>query len=828
MTDLAQFPVASGETVTAFALGPLEAWRFNGTETAAADNVDYKFINGFVDVGDLPCRVATWNEVRNRSTPQLDPFDTVATNLPGANRRLDFSGFWHLPHRLSRWCKTRLVPETAGDHPFRVSTCGGVNIWVDGVHVVAHEPFARNTAHDVDVLLPLAADGSDVVILLEDMAERDTSFFLELTWLGSGALMTLLKTSADAQELENLMRIAREVRPKKVVFCKSDDLVLMFDTPLDAAVTIDAAVHQSVHLSHKPPRFKSTVVAPKGATQVSLGSLADLNDAYHPLKLTLSIGDSRVHQYIGFALLSDQSPRDLGDDIEARKATALQFAATKGELRTGRLLAALASGRPFDEALQDILDDTLQGINDRRDCSDFVMVPLLWAYGAYRDQFPTDAANRIEQAILNYRYWMTEPGNDAMWFWSENHVLCFHVSEYIAGGLMPDAVFGGSGLTGAEHRQLATERLGKWFASIEGHGLAEWNSAAYYPVDFIGLLALYHWGEGDIKSRATLILDRLFAMIALHNIGGVSAGTMGRAYDKELRAGPLTELTPFAAVAFGRGWLNDGVASLPMLCICDYQPPRHLSDWAAVPTGQALSAQYVQGFDTAARLSLYKTAHVQLSASVDGAPGHKGHQQHLVDVQCAGAPFARAWINHPGDDDPWGGNRPSYWAGNGTMPRVGMEASRCLLLSDLGAAPRIGFTHAYAPVDQFDDAVVGDDFIALRSGAAGVILKASGPIVPVTDGPGQGIEYRCFGTSTGWAVTVCDLADDQMQTLVTRAKGQNLTLDAAAQQLTLTETGQPSLMLDYRRGLYRDQKHVLFSTASLEPQVTVRAIDTPV
>lgn len=185
MTDLAQFPVASGETATAFALGPLEAWRFNGTETTAADNVDYKFINGFVDVGDLPCRVATWNEVRNRPTPRLDPFDTVATNLPGANRRLDFSGFWHLPHRLSRWCKTRLVPETAGDHPFRVSACGGVNIWVDGVHVVAHEPFARNTAHDVDVLLPLAADGSDVVILLEDMAERDTSFFLELTWLGS-------------------------------------------------------------------------------------------------------------------------------------------------------------------------------------------------------------------------------------------------------------------------------------------------------------------------------------------------------------------------------------------------------------------------------------------------------------------------------------------------------------------------------------------------------------------------------------------------------------------------------------------------------------------
>ena len=30
------------------------------------------------------------------------------------------------------------------------------------------------------------------------------------------------------------------------------------------------------------------------------------------------------------------------------------------------------------------------------------------------------------EAILGFRYWLDEPGNDVMWYWSENHVLCFH------------------------------------------------------------------------------------------------------------------------------------------------------------------------------------------------------------------------------------------------------------------------------------------------------------------------------------------------------------------------------------------------------------------
>jgi hypothetical protein len=616
------------------------------------------------------------------------------------------------------------------------------------------------------------------------------------------------------------MDLARSVHPARVVFDGTGPLELSFDAAAPGDVAVSATVGQSVHLSHKPPLFAAEAVLKKGARKLSLDLPEGLPDAYHPLRLVFAIGEMRVERAIAFALLREGRAQALPGTLDDRKAQAMAYAAQHGELRTGRLLAQLETGKPLDAAAMEILQDTLDGIRQRRDCSDFVMVPLLWVYGAHREDLPEEIAAEIKAAVLNYRYWMDEPGNDTMWFWSENHVLCFHVSEYIAGGLFPEEVFPNSGLTGAEHRALAEARLTKWYESVEAHGLAEWNSAAYYPVDFIGLLAMQHWGEGAMKRRAEGVLDRLFTMIALHTCNGVSAGTMGRAYDKELRAGPLSELAPFAAVGFGRGWLNEGVAALPMFCASDYAPPEHLALFAAPDEGTAIEARYVQGFGEAARLALYKTAHVQISAAVDAGGGRTGHQQHLVDVQAAADPFARIWVNHPGEDDPWGMMRPSYWAGNGIMPQVGMHANCCLILSDLGEAPRLPFTHAYAPLTQFDEVLEGEDWRVFRSGRGFVLLKATGPVATLTRGPGAGLEHRCEGVRTGWAIVAGDLDEAGLVPVAERAAAMRLTIGEEPLTLRLSEEGQEELLLDYASGLSVAGQPVPFPTHSPIPQVS--------
>lgn len=822
---LAFFPVGPGETVTAWALSPVEVVYYPGTPAPAEDRVNYRFINGFVDVGDLPCRRAWWAEVKSRAVRLNTDWPVESINLPGFNRRLEFSNFWHRPTRLARWCRTFLVPSKGGGHRFEIATRGGVHIWVDGVLAAKFEPFSRDRDQVTEITLPLKAGGSELVMLSEDLAERDTNWYVELTSLCDETLQAGVLGGASKADMATLMALAADVRPEHE-FTTGGPLVLaFFDRPTRVDVKVTGRIQQSVHMRHQSPLLTTAAVLKAGDTRVALAGIEGLEDGYHPLDLTFQIGDARVDRYIGFALLRETTPPPRAADLQARKQEALAFAATHGDLRVGRALAMLATGARADDTLETIILDTLSMIDERRDCSDFVMVPLLWLYGVYEDALPSSLAERIRRSVLAYRYWVDEPGNDVMWFWSENHTLCFHVSQYLAGRRFPEDIFVASGRSGREQAGLAVERLEKWFDSVEAHGLAEWNSAAYYPIDFIGLFALQHWAEGAIKLRTEKLLDRLFTMVALHTLGGVSAGTMGRAYDKELRAGPLTELSPFATVAFGKGWLNNGVAALPMFAAGDYTPPQGLSRYASPPEGMALTAHYVQGYDTAAKLALYKRASVQLSTMVDGAPGRRGHQQHVIDILFASNPFARVWINHPGEDDPWGQRRPSYWAGNGVLPRVGQHEDTALLLYDLEGA-RLDFTHIYAPEDGFDEHALEGNWLLLRAGRGFAALTASQAIVPVTEGPGAGREYRVLGKKIAWAALVGELAPGTDLSAVKGMLGDAaLDFDPQAMRAILTRPGRPRLALDYAGGLSVNGAPFAFPNPTLEP--LVREIGAP-
>ena len=137
------------------------------------------------------------------------------------------------------------------------------------------------------------------------------------------------------------------------------------------------------------------------------------------------------------------------------------------EADTVRALARLASGRAGAET-DAMIAGALPAIEDCHDCADFILVPLLWARRVYGEAIAGDLRRRIDAAILNYRYWMDEPGNDVQWYFSENHALLFHTAAYLAGDLLPEARFRRSGRIGAELSGAVVRavrdisRTGKW------------------------------------------------------------------------------------------------------------------------------------------------------------------------------------------------------------------------------------------------------------------------------------------------------------------------------------------------------------------------------
>jgi hypothetical protein len=808
--------ISRGDSLNAWELSPVEARYFPGEPAVARDTQNYRYVNGFVDVGDLPCRVATWREVATRRVHLKTDWPVESLYLPGSNRRVEFSQFRHRPTRLVRWCRSWVSAPESRYCSFRLSTRGGVHIWVDGELAGKFEPFTRNSTEETIVHLPLKAGGSEIVVRTEDMAERDVNWFFELVLVDDVALDVTLPGAKLGGQIETLKALASQVRSRGDFVNHAGMVVLEFDTP--AAIAVDIVV-QVAALSHTHAVLldrRVTLAAGAAAVEICRGD--ELPNGYHSLRLTFIAGETRAERSIGCAILHETVAKTLDGDLAARKRLALEHAVGHGEMRMGKAVALLETGRGGDPRMRPILEETLLAIEERRDCADFISVPLLWAYMRHADAFAPDLRARSERALLDFRYWVDEPGNDVMWFWSENHALCFHVSQLLAGLTWPDTLFTASGRNGRAQAALATERLGLWFDAVEEEGLAEWNSAAYYPVDFIGLLALAELAPEPIAQRARALCDRIFTMVALHTLEGVPAGSMGRAYDKELRSGPLTELAPFAAVAFGRGWLNEGVASLPLFAAGRYEPPAALGRYVEPGEGEVISARYLQGHGPASLLTLYKTRHVQLSSNSGAKAGGYGHQQHVLDLRFAAHPMARSWINHPGEDDPWGQQRPSYWAGNGSLPRVGHADNVALVLYRLGDDARLSFTHVYAARSGIVHHLRGDTLI-LQSGEALVAYKASGPIEAITTGPGAGLEYRLHGRQQGWAVIVGET--DDLDAFARQVASAKLVLDPQAAQLSLSLPGRRDLVLDWSSGLALGGRPAVTETLSAIPQVSI-------
>ena len=65
------------------------------------DKVDYRFVNGWVDTGILPCREAFLAGLSDRSIDRPEgPFELIYPGLDGPN--VEFSRFCHRPTLIDR------------------------------------------------------------------------------------------------------------------------------------------------------------------------------------------------------------------------------------------------------------------------------------------------------------------------------------------------------------------------------------------------------------------------------------------------------------------------------------------------------------------------------------------------------------------------------------------------------------------------------------------------------------------------------------------------------------------------------------------------------
>lgn len=748
-------PLAAGSPIVYWLLGATAEARYDVADRPMHGEMDPFFFltkhKNFIP-HEYPCRTEFAAERRGRRPRVEGAFASVRTWLPFASPRVDLSGFWFRPTALGTWAKTKIAAAGAGAARLRLRTCGGAVLFVNGSEIGWMAPYSRNLEAAQEFEAALVAGANEIAIFFDDLAERDARYFFQLDYLDGPAVEHALPAGIDGAVAATMEDALDAMRFERHAYA-AGEVALVTDAPLPVSVDASIAIEGDFMSIEKPTTFALRLAA--GERRIVVADTLDLPADFRHFTVTLGHGGFTASRVYGVEIChadrQDSAPASLDDRI----AEALDEVSLHAESDTVRALARLATGRGGAETDAMILG-ALPAIEDCHDCADFILVPLLWCRQAYADAIDPAVRARIDAAVLGYRYWMDEPGNDVQWYFSENHALLFHTAAYLAGRMLPQARFTRSGRTGAEQSGVGLERVRAWLDHFEQWEMAEFNSAPYFPIDLKGLTSLFALApDADVRERAGRAILRLLEIVARSAQHGVLTGAQGRSYEHTLRAARSLELSGIARMLWGRGNYGMRFHALPQLALClrdhGLHVPAELHGIASFERDGGQEWIFAQGQDRIAKLYHYKTRDFSLGTAAHYRWNEWGYQETVLHLRLGDHPDAQIWINHPGETIHSGYGRPSYWGGSGTLPRVHQYRALAIAVFDC-AGEQPDFTHAWFPRAAFDEVRVDSRLAFARRGRGVAMLAADRPFEAVTRGPTAGNELRVPGRKAAWVV----------------------------------------------------------------------------
>lgn len=668
--------------------------------------------------------------------------------FPWRNKKVERSGFWQQPTHLKSWAATTIRTMKAQKVSFKLYTCGSVNLWVNGEKVLAFSPYTRNEEKNIQFEVTLQEGENEFLVLFEDLAERDTLYYFRMDYLGQDALKIVMPIgnliADDIHRLEDALKNASF--PSDAV--TDGDVILNFENPLNEAVQLDCTM-KTEWWGEK--RDLNQIVAP-GSKQVVFGIAEEVGMGNALLSVAIHYQTISIQKEMFLELYPKHLvPEAISDSLQARKQQAAAFIAKYGHHDIHRAYLLARTGNDV-EVVESIVRETLHVVNSRFDCSDFYLNQLFRFWTDFYDQDLFDESFWLEckQSILNYRYWFDEPGDDVMWFFSENHALLFHTCEYLAGQLFPEEIFTNSGITGAEHMEKARVRLLHWFEKFAKEGLAEWNSSAYIPINLMGFFQIYDSvNDQALKAAAKTALDTTFRVMALNSHQGYVSCSHGRIYEKELKGNYNNATTSLLWIAYGEGNLNNATFASAAFSVSGYEPPDYRSFIQLSPDENVLFKHH-QGPEGFVDLYTFKNLYGLLSSAVDYRPGVSGYSEHVVHATLS--PEAIVWINHPGEEAELGTGRPSFWAGNGVLPKVDQYQDLAIVHYNINPENEIAYTHAYFPIAVFDEVELTDHWCFGRIADSYIALYAQNGLELQTEGSNKNRELISFGRENTWII----------------------------------------------------------------------------
>lgn len=764
-----EYPLFAEGFVNRFLISEVHTQVREFTRSTLSGRVNEWLKKGFA-IHENPCR-KEFLEERRREVPGYPDFKELSEGnklkqyFPFGNPGIDASGFYYRPTYLRMFGFTTLWSDVANTIDFELETCGGLTVWANEQLICDFTPFTRNLVKKTTVSIPLLKGENSLVVCLDDLAERDTDYYFRMKRLGGADLKILIPVKEEVNEsvLTKMEQMLNAMSFDKEAYI-SESIKMNLSNPFDMNLDLEVIITpgefiEKMEQSWKLIKTRKYTMEPlqKG---LELFHTDDISPGYYYFTVVLTYQGISIKRKIGNQLVREEFLLSGNEDNSIRRKLAMDAVIRFAPDNTYKAAALLYMNQDCQRA-EAILMEELEGVRSRKDCSDFHFIIMIYIYRTFQSRITDTLKKALEETMVQYRYWIDEPGDDVMWFFSENHALLFHCCQYLTGTYLPDRIFTNSGRTGAEVKARGEELLHHWFDDFFREFITEWNSNAYIPVDVLGIGTLYNLTEEDnpLHKKAQKALDMIFYSLTVNAHKGAVMTSFGRSYEKEMKGNYNAGTTSLLYVAYNAGYLNRACIGYISLILGNYEPPMEYKKYAVIDEEEELIFENTQGFENHVNLYLYKNSRALLSTAVGFKPFEKGYQEHIL--QATIDETAQVFINHPGEAFPYGSGRPNFWAGNGVLPLGAQFENTAVLRFHIEEEERIGYTHAYIPISAFSRYKGEDGVLVLEKDGAYIAVKALQGLTIQEHGPNQFREFISQGRDNVWVVRVGSLREDQ-------------------------------------------------------------------
>lgn len=684
---------------------------------------------------------------------------------------VDCTAFYHTCHYLRCWAYSQVVSPAAQEVTCILTTNGPADVWLAerGQHVHRQEHFHHQASHSVSFQVNLREGPNEFLVRFEQVAARECPYAMALQVVGlSPEAFVFVPTShAGVARRQNIERVIEAAYLDRDVFVWDDEITVHWPEDMTASAALTVRLQQPSGWI-----YSEALPSVSAGHRVSLGMPYQIPEGpFHvflmPTPPEYYEDRLRIDRKIALTALRGKYSQMSYGTFDERRVEALTDAVQRDAAHNVfSEIAKMALGY-WADVKTDVILQAVEGINQRKDCSDFYLVGLLGMlhrYGADAS-FPASLKQPLEECVLNFKYWMDEPGSDAMCFWSENHQILFHACEILAGQLYPERIFTNAGKTGQWHREKGERMALSWLHKRGAGGFSEWDSNCYFEEDLLALSHLADLAESQaVYDLSTVIMDKMFLTMALNSYKGTFGSTHGRTYTPHIKGGRQESTSGVSRLMWGMGAFNDKIlATVSLACMENYGFPLIVGDIAAdLPeemwNRERHAGQLEEWCDRASggwevNKVTFKTPDYMLCSAQDYHPGESGVQQHVW--QATMGPDAVVFVSHPPCLSEESSHRPSFWHGNLVLPRVAQWKDVLIALHKLPADDWLGFTHAYFPAWAFDEHALRQDahdrvWAFARKGDGYLAITAARGLEFITRGDNACRELRSYGQDNVW------------------------------------------------------------------------------